>query len=130
MVHSVTMCPMARGSAGRPARVQSIARLPHWPDSRAKRAVAVVVRWLRAWKRDGPVVLHLTLTQQRVPMLSAAALEDRTRPALDGTIAARLRFAAWPSGTVRAWARRTAAARVEAARPPVTGPTQARLGRR
>jgi len=75
-------------------------------------------------------VLHLTLTQQRVPMLSAATLEDRTRPALDGTIAARLRFASWPAGTVRAWARRTAAARVDVARAPVYGPRQARLGRR
>jgi len=75
-------------------------------------------------------MLHLTLTQQRVPMLSAATLEHRTRPALDGTIAARLRFASWPSGTVRAWARRTAAGRVGVARPPQTRPTQARLGRR
>ena len=69
------------------------------------------------------------MTQQRVPMLSAATLEDRTRPALDGTVAARLRYASWPSGAVRAWARRTAA-RVEVARPPMTGPAQARLGRR
>jgi hypothetical protein len=44
----------------------------------------------------GTVALHLTPGRQRVPMLSASTLEDRTRPALDGTAAARLRYFSWP----------------------------------
>lgn len=44
----------------------------------------------------GNVVLHLTPSRQRVPMLDASTLEDRTRPALDGTVAARLRYFSWP----------------------------------
>ncbi len=41
------------------------------------------------------MVLHLTLSRQRVPMLDASTLEDRTRPALDGSAAARLRYFSW-----------------------------------
>jgi hypothetical protein len=44
----------------------------------------------------GTVALHLMPDRQRVPMLSANKLEDRTRPALDGTAAARLRYFSWP----------------------------------
>ena len=39
--------------------------------------------------------LHLTLSRQRVPMLDASTLEDRTRPVLDGAVAARLRYFTW-----------------------------------
>jgi hypothetical protein len=41
------------------------------------------------------VALHLTLDRQRVPMLDASTLEDRTRPALDGSAASRLRYFSW-----------------------------------
>ena len=39
--------------------------------------------------------LHLTLSRQRVPMLDASTLDDRTRPVLDGSAAARLRYFTW-----------------------------------
>ncbi len=42
------------------------------------------------------MALQLTLSRQRVPMLDASTLEDRTRPALDGSAAARLRYFSWP----------------------------------
>ncbi len=38
----------------------------------------------------------MTLSRQRVPMLDASTLEDRTRPALDGSAASRLRYFPWP----------------------------------
>jgi len=39
------------------------------------------------------------MIRQRVPMLDAATLDDRTRPALDDAslLATRLRIFAWPS---------------------------------
>ena len=40
----------------------------------------------------GNVASHLTLDRQRVPMLDASTLEERTRPALYGFAAARLRY--------------------------------------
>ncbi|MEX1295509.1 MAG: hypothetical protein AB1Z67_04985 [Candidatus Limnocylindrales bacterium] len=65
------------------------------------------------------MALQLTLGRQRVPMLDASTLEDRTRPALDGSAAARLRFFSWPH-----W-------HEEQHRPThELRPTQARLGRR
>lgn len=42
------------------------------------------------------MALHLIPGRQRVPMLSASTLEDRTRPALDGSASARLRYFSWP----------------------------------
>ena len=42
------------------------------------------------------MALHLLPSRQRVPMLDASTLEDRTRPALDGTVGARLRYFSWP----------------------------------
>ena len=41
------------------------------------------------------MALQLTLSRQRVPMLDASTLEDRTRPALDGSAASRLRYFPW-----------------------------------
>ena len=41
---------------------------------------------------EGNVALRLTLERQRVPMLDASTLEDRTRPALYRLAAARLRY--------------------------------------
>jgi hypothetical protein len=38
------------------------------------------------------VALRLTLERQRVPMLDASTLEDRTRPVLYRLAAARLRY--------------------------------------
>jgi len=52
------------------------------------------------------VTLHLTFTHQRVPMLDASTLEDRTRPALDGSAEARLRYLSSPPWNAEAWARR------------------------
>ena len=65
-------------------------------------------------------MLTFTSSGQRVPMLSAAYLEDRTRPALDGSAASRLRYFRWPT-----WA-------AVASQQPVheLQPTQARMGRR
>ena len=40
--------------------------------------------------------VHLSFSRQRVPMLDASTLEDRTRPALGGTAGARLRLFSWP----------------------------------
>lgn len=58
--------------------------------------------------------------RQRVPMLSAAALEGRTRPALDGSAAARLRYFRWSK-----WRPRLRRYEIYAPQP-----SQARLGRR
>lgn len=41
------------------------------------------------------MAFELILSRQRVPMLDASTLEDRTRPALDGSAAARLRYFSW-----------------------------------
>ncbi len=38
---------------------------------------------------------HLLPSRQRVPMLDADTLEDRTRPALDGSASWRLRYFRW-----------------------------------
>lgn len=67
----------------------------------------------------GNVALQSIYGRQRVPMLSASTLEDRTRPALDGSVAARLRYFSWPH-----WR--------ESDHSPVheSRPTQARLRRR
>ena len=43
----------------------------------------------------------ISLSRQRVPMINASTLEDRTRPALDGSIAARLRYFSWPTWSDR-----------------------------
>ena len=66
------------------------------------------------------MALHLTMSRQRVPMLDASTLEDRTRPALDGTAAARLRYFSWPH-----WR-----AKGEHAPSQQVMPTAARFGRR
>jgi hypothetical protein len=52
--------------------------------------------------------------RQRVPILKASTLEDRTRPATEGSslVIARLRYSAWMSG----WAR---AARPASGEPPL-----------
>ena len=67
----------------------------------------------------GNVALHLSPSRQRVPMLDASTLEDRTRPALDGSAAARLRYFSWPH-----WREADFTPAHESC------PTQARLGRR
>ena len=64
------------------------------------------------------MAINSVLSRQRVPMLNAATLEDRTRPALDGSAESRLRYFPWPT-----W---TAEVAVQAQQ----RPTQARLGRR
>ena len=64
---------------------------------------------------------NLNLSRQRVPMLDASTLEDRTRPAEDiGSARARLSYFQWPS-----WA-----AHFDRVPPHQSMPTQARLGRR
>ena len=41
--------------------------------------------------------ISISISRQRVPMINASTLEDRTRPALDGSISSRLRYFSWPS---------------------------------
>jgi hypothetical protein len=65
------------------------------------------------------MVVNISLSRQRVPMLDASTLEDRTRPALDGSAASRLRYFSWPS-----WAA------MDHTLTHQQMPTQARLGRR
>ena len=67
------------------------------------------------------MAITLTPTRQRVPMINAATLEGRTRPALDGSAASRLRYFNWPT-----WA----AAPDHGPDTHQPRPTQARLGRR
>ena len=45
------------------------------------------------------MALHVSLNRQRVPMIDASTLEDRTRPANVGidAIGARLRYYQWPT---------------------------------
>jgi hypothetical protein len=66
--------------------------------------------------------LDITISRQRIPMVDALTLEDRTRPARAraGSVAARLRFNQWTSSA-------TKTERVPAQQ---AMPTQARLGRR
>jgi hypothetical protein len=64
------------------------------------------------------MTVNVSISRQRVPMLDASTLEDRTRPALDGSIAARLRYFSWPN-----WASDAGHMTLHQARP-----TQARLG--
>jgi hypothetical protein len=47
--------------------------------------------------------VNVTMIRQRVPMLDASTLEDRTRPAVDdsGWLAARLGYLQWPSRSGR-----------------------------
>jgi len=70
--------------------------------------------------------INISLSRQRVLMIDASTLEDRTRPALDGSIGSRLRYFSWPSwsnGSDRSlW--HQAASRQQ------TLPTQTRMGRR
>jgi len=66
------------------------------------------------------VSINIVPSRQRVPMLTASTLEDRTRPALDGSASSRLRYFRWPT-----W---MAATGEQASAP--KRPTQARLGRR
>ena len=49
------------------------------------------------------MALSIWMDRQRVPMVDCEALEDRTRPALEGSasIASRLRFHQWPYWTQR-----------------------------
>ena len=44
--------------------------------------------------------IHLSVSRQRVPMIDASTLEDRTRPELDTSepTRLRLRFYRWPTG--------------------------------
>ncbi len=70
------------------------------------------------WGKD--LAPHITFSRQRVPMIDASTLEGRTRPALDGSIASRVRYFSWPS-----W---TALTDQPASTQP--RPIQARLGRR
>jgi len=58
-------------------------------------------------------------SRQRVPMINAATLEDRTRPALDGSAPSRLRYLRWPT-----WAGQAGRVAEHEQRP-----TQARLRR-
>lgn len=63
----------------------------------------------------------ITTRRQRIPMIDATTLEDRTRPPLEeGWLAPRLRFYQWPS-----WSPEP-----DRAGPNERRPTQARLGRR
>lgn len=68
------------------------------------------------------MALSIRMDRQRVPMVAGETLEDRTRPALEGStsIASRLRLHAWPY-----WSQRHNGT-------PLLDmmPTQARLGRR
>lgn len=42
------------------------------------------------------MAFKVTISRQRVPMLDVDTLEDRTRPALDGSASSRLRYFRWP----------------------------------
>ena len=66
------------------------------------------------------MALHLSLDRQRVPMLDASTLEDRTRPVLYDFAAARLRYFVSPNWPVEAQ-------RAPRPRPMLTAP---KLGRR
>ena len=66
------------------------------------------------------MAVNITLSRQRIPMLDATTLEDRTRPDLDGSMASRLRYTQWPSWSA-SFDRMPSHQRM---------PTQARLGRR
>lgn len=66
------------------------------------------------------MAVNISLSHQRVPMLDASTLEDRTRPALDGSVASRLRYYSWPSWT----------GAIDRTPSHQQMPTQARMGRR
>ncbi len=66
------------------------------------------------------MAVNIALSRQRIPMLDASTLEDRTRPDLDGSMASRLRYMQWPS-----WS-----ASVDRTPSHQRLSTQARLGRR
>ena len=67
------------------------------------------------------VAINISISRQRIPMMDASILEDRTRPAESSDVAGlRLRYFRWPSWSSEA--ERTPSDRVL--------PTQARLGRR
>jgi hypothetical protein len=67
------------------------------------------------------MTLNLSISRQRIPMVDASTLEDRTRPmATSGSSALRLRYFQWPS-----W---SAAEDQDSSRH--AAPSQARLGRR
>lgn len=64
--------------------------------------------------------INISLSRQRVPMVDASTLEDRTRPVLDGSVGSRLRYFSWPSSL-------SATDRAPSHQPM---PTRARMGRR
>jgi hypothetical protein len=66
------------------------------------------------------VAVNISVNRQRIPMIDASILNERTQPAPEGSMAARLRYFQW-----RGWTGQTG--RVPSHR---VMPTQARLGRR
>jgi len=67
------------------------------------------------------MALDISISRQRIPMVDASTLEDRTRPmAATGSSALRLRYFQWPN-----WS--AAENQVSSHR---SAPSQARLGRR
>ena len=70
----------------------------------------------------------ILISRQRIPMVDASTLEDRTRPvATSGSSALRLRYFQWPSWSAQ-WPSWSAAEDQDSSWH--AAPSQARLGRR